>query len=293
MSKRKTATASLAIAAIMLMAVSSVASAQRPGTHVQRPGPHIWIRGFDNVWIDRAGVNAFTAAPGDRDLVIALAGDDIVDAGDRNDLVYGDGGNDTIVLGPGMDRARGGHGDDSIDAGDGWDRVDGGRGADSIDGGPGLDRLYGSAGPDTIVGGRGPDIIDAGPGDDSVDVVDGRRDLVRCGRGNDSVSADPQDRVGPSCETVVRVAPSIPSPSGASPAHGRGRAFLSRAARRLRRSRGRRPSRRRRSVPGFVPQRSSTATTTPKRSQRRPVMGSMMERGSTTVQPGPRGQPSS
>lgn len=200
MSKRRMVTVSLAVAALLLVAFSSVASAKRPG-------PHIWIRGFDNVWIDRAGVNAFTAAPGDRDLIIALRGDDVVDAGDRSDLIHGDGGNDTIVAGPGMDRVHGGPGDDSIVAGDGWDRVHGGRGADVIDGGPGLDRLHGGPGPDTIVGGTGPDIIDAGPGDDSVDVVDGRRDLVRCGPGNDSVKADPQDRVARSCETVVRVTP--------------------------------------------------------------------------------------
>ena len=200
MSKRRMATASITVAVLMLMAVSSVASAHRPG-------PRIWIRGFDNVWIDRAGVDGFTAAPGDRDLILALRGNDVVDAGDRNDLVYGDGGNDTIVAGLGMDRVRGGLGDDDIDAGGGWDRVDGGPGADQIDGGTGLDRLFGGSGPDTIVGGRGPDIIDAGLGDDTVDVVDGRRDLVRCGQGNDSVTADPQDRVGRSCEIVVRVTP--------------------------------------------------------------------------------------
>jgi Ca2+-binding RTX toxin-like protein len=199
MSKRRQVIAASGVAAIALVAVSSVAAA--------RPGPLVWIRDFDNVWIDRAGVDAFTATPGDRDLLIALDGDDVLDAGDRADLVYGDGDDDTIVAGPGHDRVRGGAGADDIDAGRGWDRVAGGRGADTIDGGPGLDRLFGEAGHDTITGGPGPDLIEAGYGDDVVQVVDGRRDLVRCGPGIDTVTADPQDRVGPSCEHVIRVAP--------------------------------------------------------------------------------------
>jgi Ca2+-binding RTX toxin-like protein len=188
------------IAVTMLVAVSSVASAQRPG-------PRVWIRGFDNVWIDRADANAFVASPGDRDLLIALDGDDVLDAGDRADLVYGDGGNDTIMAGRGLDRVFAGSGNDTVDAGPSWDRVVGGRGADVIDGGPGLDRLAGGAGPDTITGGRGPDIIDGGFGDDTILAVDGRRDLIRCGPGMDHVTADPRDRVGRACEIVVRVTP--------------------------------------------------------------------------------------
>ena len=199
MSKRRQATASIVLVGMALMAISSAAAAQRPG-------PRVWVRDFDNVWIDRAGVDAFTAAPGDRDLLIALDGDDVLDAGDRRDLIYGDGGDDAIMAGPGSDGVRGGPGDDDIAAGGGWDRVAGGRGADEIDGGPGVDRLFGEGGRDVITGGRGPDFIEGGYGNDTIDVVDGRRDLVRCGPGTDSVTADPQDMLR-GCEAVVRVSP--------------------------------------------------------------------------------------
>ena len=107
MSRRRQASASIALVAITLAATSSVAAAQRPG-------PWVWVRDFDNVWIDRAGVDAFTATPGDRDLLVALDGDDVLDAGDRRDLVYGGGGDDSILAGPGSDRVRGGAGADTI-----------------------------------------------------------------------------------------------------------------------------------------------------------------------------------
>jgi Ca2+-binding RTX toxin-like protein len=81
-----------------------------------------------------------------------------------------------------------------------------------LDGGPGRDRIGGSTGDDTILGGEGNDRIDpgrgsdrvsAGPGDDFVGAAaDGKRDVIACGPGLDTVFAERLDRVARDCERV-------------------------------------------------------------------------------------------
>lgn len=111
----------------------------------------------------------------------------------------------------GPDRLTGSEvGDVMIGFGD-RDRIRGGPGHDCLIGGSGNDRLHGDGGDDRITGGRGNDVLvggrgvnayDAGPGRDYVDARNGRRELVRCGRGRDRALIDRGDRVR-SCERVL------------------------------------------------------------------------------------------
>jgi hypothetical protein len=50
-------------------------------------------------------------------------------------------------------------------------------------------------GHDVIDLGSGRDRVDSGKGDDSIDSRDGYRDVVNCGRGTDTVKADPLDKL--------------------------------------------------------------------------------------------------
>jgi len=158
----------LVIVAALTLTISTVASAHR--------GHRLWPARFDLIWIDHRGADAYTAAPGHRDHLIGLGGDDVLAAGDQRDLVQGGVGND------------------------------------SIDGGEANDMLLGGVGDDTITGGDGRDIIRAGRGDDTVLAADGRRDWVRCGPGVDSYTADRRDRVARNCENRIQAADLAASP---------------------------------------------------------------------------------
>jgi hypothetical protein len=100
--------------------------------------------------------------------------------------------------GPGVndnDRLTGGKGDDVLFGGAGADRIVGGSGADYLSGGSGRDRL---------VGGPGRNRIDAGGGSDSINSANGVRELVDCGFGRDTVTADRKDTLS-GCERVKLV----------------------------------------------------------------------------------------
>jgi hypothetical protein len=62
------------------------------------------------------------------------------------------------------------------------------------------DTICGRRGHDRIRGADGRDGIRAGGGNDVVDTIDGRRDVVRCGAGADTVLADAADLVARDCE---------------------------------------------------------------------------------------------
>jgi Ca2+-binding RTX toxin-like protein len=151
-------------------------------------------------------------------------GQDILDGGSGNDALNGDDGQDQMTGDDGDDVLHGGRGFDEISGGNGNDRLygeqdtdvlDGGAGNDLLDGGANPDKLIGGAGNDTLIGGSGNDIIldrsgsnrvSAGSGNDRIDVRNRRRDVVNCGAGRDSVSADRIDKlVG--CERVKRSGP--------------------------------------------------------------------------------------
>lgn len=93
---------------------------------------------------------------------------------------------DTLVGGPGADTIHGGAGNDRISGKAGADKLYGDAGNDRIDAGAGLDRIYGGTGNDTIL------------------ARDGKRDVIDCGSGRDTVIADKVDVVK-GCETVKRV----------------------------------------------------------------------------------------
>jgi hypothetical protein len=69
------------------------------------------------------------------------------------------------------------------------------------------DRIFGSRAANKIRGTRGWDAIEAGGGGDVIDLRGGGRDRVNCGPGVDRVilaGGDGDDRIGSSCEQVVR-----------------------------------------------------------------------------------------
>lgn len=77
-------------------------------------------------------------------------------------------------------------------------------GGDVLRGTAGDEEITGGGGADEIHGGPGGDILLAGAGDDFVAAADGEQDLVLCGPGADTASADPADLVSRDCETVFR-----------------------------------------------------------------------------------------
>jgi Ca2+-binding RTX toxin-like protein len=75
--------------------------------------------------------------------------------------------------------------------------------ADMLDGRAGPDHLFGYAGNDTLIGGPGKDKIDADTGNDTIRARDKTRDIVRCGPGRDTITADKIDTLT-NCEKVSR-----------------------------------------------------------------------------------------
>ena len=168
---------------------------------------------------------------GDGDLALAGAGDDTVS------VMYGDGTGDLQDGGPGVDtlsygtsvfggvtfdtgtdlnasRARistqpaqedTASGFEDVVASNGLDAVRGSDGVNHIDTGREPFAQPGTATPpdrfDVVNPLGGPDSVTTGRGDDVVDVVDGSQDRLRCGEGNDRVTADQFDLLY-DCEAV-------------------------------------------------------------------------------------------
>jgi Ca2+-binding RTX toxin-like protein len=146
----------------------------------------------------------------DRDSLVGEDGDDRIDGGADHDEIDGEAGRDRIAGGPGDDRIDGGRGADVVRGGAGRDLLDGDGDGDGGDGfgfaelpPPGPDLLEGGAGDDMLFGGDGRDVLVGGSGRDRIHSRDGRRDVVRCGPGRDTVIADRADRVS-ACEVVRR-----------------------------------------------------------------------------------------
>lgn len=122
------------------------------------------------------GDNIIEGTP-ERDVIVALAG---------NDEIRGRGGDDLICGGDGDDTIRGNAGNDLIEAGEGDDWVGGGKGADTIRGGGGKDTLRGGVGNDQIHGARNADFIAGGGGSDFIHGGTGA-DILRGGKGDDEI----------------------------------------------------------------------------------------------------------
>ena len=159
----------------------------------------------------------------ERDLILARAGDDTVNALARGDLVRAGRGADTVNGGRGRDHLRGGLDNDTVNGDEGHDFISGGRGDDTLSGGVRGDIIFANRGRDHSDGGDGRDRLWAlsrfdvaaigdpegdelsgGNGRDLFRVRDGEVDLVHCGEGRDRVLADQFDAVDNDCEHVHR-----------------------------------------------------------------------------------------
>ncbi len=110
------------------------------------------------------------------------------------DLIMGKKGDDVVL----------GRGDaDCLVGGAGRDKLRGQGGKDVVRGNGGRDVLFGAAEADRLNPGTGKDKVVGGGGNDRIVSVDGSRDVVRCGRGDDRAIVDSHDQVAKSCERVV------------------------------------------------------------------------------------------
>jgi len=84
----------------------------------------------------------------DEIIVIAGAGDDLINGGESIDNLFGNSGDDTLYGGAGNDRIYGQDGDDILVVGSGNDRLVAGNGDDFLNGGSQADSLWGDSGDD-------------------------------------------------------------------------------------------------------------------------------------------------
>jgi uncharacterized repeat protein (TIGR01451 family) len=128
------------------------------------------------------------------DTLFGLEGSDLLRGGDGGDCLWGGDGSDVL---------DGDGGDDGLWGGNGRDRLIGGAGNDRLRGGLMRDVLVGGDGDDQLLPGTGRDLVRAGFGNDVINARDGSRDVIECGPGDDSVTADRSDRLR-GCEHVAR-----------------------------------------------------------------------------------------
>jgi Ca2+-binding RTX toxin-like protein len=163
------------------------------------------------------GLNLNPGTANDQDVDVTMAV-----GGFFGGVLIADGadGNDRIVPAPnarlpGEADSEGGRGNDlliaprsggELDGEEGNDVLLGGSFFDALDGGAGSDRLRGRGRADVIRGGLGRDLLSGGRGGDFLRDRDGRRDVLRCGPGQDRVKADRRDRLR-GCERVSRAEP--------------------------------------------------------------------------------------
>jgi Ca2+-binding RTX toxin-like protein len=150
-------------------------------------------------------------------VLLGNAGNDILGAGGGNDQLDGGAGDDTLAGGDGADAITGGDGADTANytssnagvrvvldgkPGDGapgendsvdTENVTGGGGDDVLIGNGGPNALAGGAGNDRILGGKGADVLDGGAGDDIIQSLDGEKETVSCGDGEDGTVSDRAD----------------------------------------------------------------------------------------------------
>lgn len=123
------------------------------------------------------------------------SGNDILLAGAGNDLLEGLVGDDLLLAGSGNDELFGNDGADTLAGGSGNDTLEGGNGPDLLDGEEGNDSIVGGNGADTILGRGGNDIINGGDGDDLYIISEGGDDILQDSGGIDTLDAS-LDRFG-------------------------------------------------------------------------------------------------
>lgn len=205
--------------------VKTVASCSETGTNRRdrlvgggAPGVLCGLRGNDEFWLLGNSAVSALGGPGNDTFVSRFSGAQL-DGGSGSDTadyryasveVTTDLRRGRVESSLGSDRLRGienfmgGTLGDSIRGDRKSNVLVGGPGDDLLSGRGGRDVLRGGPGKDVLVGGRGRDRIFGGADDDSISSRDGTRDIVRCGGGIDTVSADRFDKVASDCESVRR-----------------------------------------------------------------------------------------
>jgi Ca2+-binding RTX toxin-like protein len=156
-------------------------------------GAALGLDGFE------CGMGTCRGTPGD-DVMIGTPADEGRHGVGGDDLIRGRGGNDSLTGGDGNDAVHGGSGDDSVEGNSGDDVVEGNSGTDSVEGNRGEDRVGGGTGDDLLFGGEGDDHLD---GQDLGLTGIGGSDVLDCGPGSDTFSADFDDTVLRNCEVGV------------------------------------------------------------------------------------------
>lgn len=162
------------------------------------------------VSVDGAGATFSLPSAGDRVYVLSAApspgggggGTPALRSGRCANTLNGTRAADRLTGSRFGDRIFGFRGNDRIAGGAGDDCLWGQRGRDVLKGHAGNDVIRGSAGRDRIAGGGGRDVVKAGLGADRIFANDGRRDLINCGPGRDTVNADRRDRLF-GCERIL------------------------------------------------------------------------------------------
>jgi Ca2+-binding RTX toxin-like protein len=127
-------------------------------------------------------------------------GDDDLVGGDGDDVLLGLAGNDFLDGGAGNDNLVGQDGDDEMVGGDGNDVMSGIQGNDTFLGGPGNDIMLGGPGNDRLEGGDGLDSYRGNQDNDHLEApADGFIEEIRCGHGDDTFVAGPEDIVQEAC----------------------------------------------------------------------------------------------
>ena len=122
---------------------------------------------------------------------IGTDGADVMRGTEGIDSIVGLGGND-VIHGLGAPDRLTGDGNAATVPGD--DQLFGGAEADDLVGGAGSDLLAGEGGDDNIAAdflfSDGTDTVEGGSGRDTVNAVEGTRDIIDCGPGQDRVQFD-------------------------------------------------------------------------------------------------------
>ena len=139
---------------------------------------------------------AEVASPQANGTVLGTSGDDVINAGyvdmGGDEIDGGDGPDDIVLALAGNDTVNAGIGADSVDGGDGDDVLRGQGGADVLDGGDGRDTLWGGTDTDTLNGGSGDDFLYGQNGDDRL-LGNGGADRLYGGAGDDTLSGGADD----------------------------------------------------------------------------------------------------
>jgi Ca2+-binding RTX toxin-like protein len=155
-----------------------------------------------------AGGNDTLSGEGGPDALFGGVGNDTMNGNDGNDTLFGDDGNDKLLGGAGPDGLNGGNGNDSLDGGAANDVLTGAAGTDTA--------VYATRTKDVEADVRGADnsgeknerdqirtnteSVSTGSGDDLINIRDGGKGEAKCGRGIDTVLADPGDKIAADCE---------------------------------------------------------------------------------------------